>query len=289
MGVMLGFHGKVHAYITVPSTSYSLEVGVDKYLGVPDVSEGYIDYAVWACSKSEISFKEKSAAGAIIQITRSFSGTAIVELMATEKYVDTFGRTRARTYYKQYLITCIGGGGVPAENSEIILPEIISLSLGETKQFNILSGNCYNGAFTLTWKSQSTKNFAMYSVNYSTGALEIYGTMPGEGILNVKTASGDERDCKIVVTAPEIVANRRTETIAISDIKSLIANILPIVNASGVENVLVDTTDTGENGHMPNHIYNIQGVLIKRNATSCDIETLSPGLYIIGGKKVIVR
>jgi len=288
MGIMLGFQEKIHAYITVPSTSYSLEVGVDKYLSVPDAYDGYIDHAVWACSNSAIYFKEKDAAGAIINITRAYSGTAIIELLATEKYLDSYGRTRARTYYKQYLITCIGGGGGSSvEDSEIILPENISLNLGETKQFNILSGNCYNGAFSLKWKEWSPKRFAMYSVNWSTGAIEISGAMPGEGILNVKTANGNERDCKIVVTAPEIETNRRTEKVAISDIKSLIAHILPIAKASGIEDILVDFDE--KEIQRPNHIYNIQGVLFKENATQEDIQLLVPGIYIVGGKKIIVR
>lgn len=288
MGIMLGFQEKIHAYITVASTSYSLEVGVDKYLSVPNAYDGYIDHAVWACSNSAISFKEKDAAGAIIQITRAYSGTAIIELLATEKYLDSYGRTRARTYYKQYLITCIGGGGGSSTgDSEIILPENISLNLGETKQFNILSGNCYNGAFTLNWKKWSPERFAMYSVNYNTGAIEISGAMSGEGILNVKTAAGDERDCKIVVTAPEIVTNRRTEKVAVSDIKSLIANILPIAKTTRIEDVLIDFGEKGN--ERPNHIYNLQGVLFKENATPKDIQSLAPGFYIVGGKKIIVR
>lgn len=55
---------------------------------------------------------------------------------------------------------------------------------------------------------------------------------------------------------------------------------------SGVEDVIVD----GENSSVnPNDVYNMQGVCIKRNATQEDINALAPGLYIIGGKKMIVR
>ena len=35
-------------------------------------------------------------------------------------------------------------------------------------------------------------------------------------------------------------------------------------------------------------IYNLQGILIKRNATADDINSLHPGLYIIGGRKVFI-
>lgn len=287
IGIVLGFQEKIHAYITVASTSYNLAVGVDKYLNVPNAYDGYIDQTVWACNKAEIYFKEKKASGATIQITRSFSGTAIIELLSTEKYLDSYGRTRARTYYKQYLITCAGGGGTTPDNSEIILPENISLSVGETKHFNLLSGNCYNGALSLTWKESYPARFAMYGVNYNTNSIDIYGVMPGNGILKVKTVNGNELDCKIVVTATEIVSNRRTEKVAVADIKSLIANILPMITTSGVEDVYVnsDINEVPES----NHLYNIQGILLKRNATQEDIKSLMPGFYIVGGKKVIVK
>ena len=39
----------------------------------------------------------------------------------------------------------------------------------------------------------------------------------------------------------------------------------------------------------PNDIYNLQGVCLKRNASQADIDALSPGFYIVGGKKVLVK
>ena len=36
-------------------------------------------------------------------------------------------------------------------------------------------------------------------------------------------------------------------------------------------------------------IFNLQGVCLKRNATKEDIESLKPGLYIIGGNKVLIK
>lgn len=288
MGIMLGFQDKIHAYITVASTSYSLEVGVDKYLSVPNAYDGYIDHAVWTCSNSAISFKEKDAAGAIIQITRAYSGTAIIELLATEKYLDSYGRTRARTYYKQYLITCIGGGGGSSvEDSEIIFPESISLNVGESKRYKIFKDETV--PFATYWKKYtgSTASFVSISVDRNNGYIDIIGVMPGEGIFTINPTTGTKRDCKITVAATEITSNRRTEKVAVSDIKSLIANILPIAKTSGIEDVLVDFDEKGV--QRPNHIYNLQGVLIKENATPEDIQSLAPGFYIVGGKKIIVR
>lgn len=39
----------------------------------------------------------------------------------------------------------------------------------------------------------------------------------------------------------------------------------------------------------PVNIYNTQGICLKRNASREDINILTPGLYVVGGKKVIVR
>lgn len=233
---------KMYGYITVPSTTYSLEVGIDKYLSVPNACYGYIEHAVWSCSNLEIVFKEKSESGAIIQISDAFMGTAMVEVIATEKYLDRNGRTRALTYYKQYFIECAGGGS--NVKSEIILPTTINIEIGETKHFKILSGDCYSGAFNLEWKSQKPNYFATFEVNYLTGDIDISGAMEGEGVLTVKTNSGDERDCKIIVSAGEIEVNRRTEKSAIADIKSLISEILPHPFFTSNEGVSGDNYDT---------------------------------------------
>ncbi|MDE6286817.1 MAG: leucine-rich repeat protein [Muribaculaceae bacterium] len=39
----------------------------------------------------------------------------------------------------------------------------------------------------------------------------------------------------------------------------------------------------------PSHVYNLQGVRLKRDATQSDIDALPAGIYIIGGKKVYVK
>lgn len=39
----------------------------------------------------------------------------------------------------------------------------------------------------------------------------------------------------------------------------------------------------------PNDVYNMQGILLKRDASQDAIDALTPGFYIIGGKKVLVK
>ncbi len=284
LGIIFNSYSVCYAIIDLPSTSYELSVGVDKYLPVPDAYYGYIDHAVWACSQSGITFKQKDAAGAIIQITRKFSGTAIVEVLATEKYYDSLGYTRSETYYKQYLITCTGGSS--SEVSEIILPQTISLNLGETKSFKILSGDCYNGAFTITKKECEPSGCVSYSVNYKTGDILLSGMMVGECVLNIETANGDEMDCRIVVSAVGQTSGRRTEKEAILDIKLLTNRVLSLAYKTGINEVFSDDKEI----HVKdNNIYNIQGVLLKQNATEEDIRSLKPGVYIVKGRKIVVQ
>ena len=54
-----------------------------------------------------------------------------------------------------------------------------------------------------------------------------------------------------------------------------------IVNDSGIDNVSADGKDA------PANVYNLQGIEVKRDAT--DLGGLPSGLYIIGGKKVLVK
>lgn len=288
MSVLLGCYTSAEAYITLPSTSYTLEVGVDKYLAVPDASRGYIDHAVWACNNANISFKEKDAAGAIIYIARSFSGQAVIELLATEKYLDGYGHTRALTYYKQYIITCIGGGG-GGEVSEILLPENISLNLGETKQYKVISGNFDTAAYTFWWKESNPTNCVVISGNPFTCIIELTGAMAGNAILHIKTVAGDEMDCKITVTAPKVPSGRRTEEVAIADIKSLIGPVLSMADYSSIDKIIQDDPIVQPiDFSKPMDIYNLSGQKVHLN-----FNQLSKGVYILrqgnNVRKIIVK
>lgn len=53
-------------------------------------------------------------------------------------------------------------------------------------------------------------------------------------------------------------------------------------NLSGVESVTAESSDTVD-------VYNLQGILVKHNATKEDINSLPAGLYIAGGKKVMLK
>ena len=81
-------------------------------------------------------------------------------------------------------------------------------------------------------------------------------------------------ECKII--AETLYANCPVAEITVKDA------------TSGIEDIITDE-DENDGITRPNDIYNLQGICLKRNASEDDIKALTPGFYIIGGKKVIVR
>lgn len=58
--------------------------------------------------------------------------------------------------------------------------------------------------------------------------------------------------------------------------------------STGIEMVAINN-DGDELRFVSKDIYNLQGKCLKRNSTEDDINALAPGIYIIGGKKTVVR
>ena len=87
-------------------------------------------------------------------------------------------------------------------------------------------------------------------------------------------ADGAATECKIL--AETLYATCPVAEITIKDA------------TSGIEDIITDE-DENDVINRPNDIYNLQGICLKRNATEDDIKALRPGLYIIAGKKVIIR
>ena len=73
--------------------------------------------------------------------------------------------------------------------------------------------------------------------------------------------------------------------------ETLYADVVAKVTVNAVGSGIEDINDEVNEAEIarPDDIYNMQGVCIKLNATQSDIESLAPGLYIIGGKKVLVK
>lgn len=72
------------------------------------------------------------------------------------------------------------------------------------------------------------------------------------------------------------------------------ADYLSDYHTTGIDSIAEDMRGawddaTGLQTQKPSHVYNIQGMLIKRNATQADVDALPAGLYIVGGRKLLVR
>jgi len=108
-----------------------------------------------------------------------------------------------------------------------------------------------------------------------------YATVDNEGNVTllqqsaeVATYADTGSDCRIIAETLDADA-----PVAEATFKNIITGIDEIGNNPG----------TGAEASRPNDIINLQGICIKHNATDADIRALRPGLYIIAGKKVLVK
>ena len=58
-------------------------------LSVPNVSPGYVDKAIWACSNPAITFIDKSTTSATIKAVKPFENYATIELLYVQTLLST--------------------------------------------------------------------------------------------------------------------------------------------------------------------------------------------------------
>lgn len=190
--------------------TYVLDIGVEQYLPVPEVSVGYVDHAVWACESPCITFVGKEASGAIIKINSYFEKAVTVELLFVVKYVDNKGFTRQYTSIKYYNIQCKG-------TAPTIVPSVITMKVGETYQLTVSSVSSQS---SIQWESWDPTVARVNESGLVTARKEgvgiIFATVPGISspltcTINVKnpkltlnvnpTSSEIERGTNIFLTA----------------------------------------------------------------------------------------
>lgn len=200
------FPSLAHAYTTLPSSSYTLDVGETKFLPVPDVYTGYVDKTVWTCSSPYISFEKRDEAGAIISIVAPFSGTALIELLFVEKYYDDKGFTRANTYYKTFEITCRGGGGNVDPGSEgdgvtrlDNVPKEIEMEVGDQQTITPKPVGGKPSGYSFHWIEWEPAQFVSCHHNYNEGNISLTALMPGKGVLEISTREGISTRCNVTV------------------------------------------------------------------------------------------
>lgn len=200
ISIMLLISLPAFSYITVSSSSHSAKTGETIYLSVPNAQIGYVDHTTWACSSPYINFLNKDNIGAQIQITNTFEGTAIVELIFVEKYLDHNNRTRAITYYKEFKITC-------SSEKNINLTSI-SFAKIEVKIGDIVT------AEPIVKPSNATVNFTSITLDYQVAnvasiflfnnQVKVRAIAPGTASATVKTSNGKTAKIQVMVPRPVI-------------------------------------------------------------------------------------
>ena len=105
----------------------------------------------------------------------------------------------------------------------------------------------------------------------------LYGMTPIAANGTTFNATTVYNSCVLHVPAGTLAAYRQAE------VWKEFANIVDDLDpTSAITDVQYDNIGRGD-------IYNIRGILIKRNADSDDIRRLNPGIYIINGKKIMIK
>lgn len=109
--------------------------------------------------------------------------------------------------------------------------------------------------------------------------------------INLKAVAGYTfaSDLKIRIgdkTIPILdIKNPPKEECSIAEIDGNMAYIMVMMEdmpTAGIDDVSADTF-----GHVD--VYNLQGILVKRNISREDIKYLPTGIYIVAGKKILVK
>lgn len=218
------------AYITLPSSSYTMKVGETKFLSAPSASKGYIDHSVWSCSNSAISFVKKDAVGAEITVIRGFTGTATIELVSVEKYVDSYGRTQAITYYKEFKINCSTAGvvnptSISFPNTEIKIGDVVEITP------KVTPSNA-----TVTYKSYTPdrSGAAGIWVDFKSNTVKARGLVPGKSTCTIETTNGKTAIVAVTVLKPQIGTGTTDNNKLFNKVKlkEVIANMNKLVDAT---------------------------------------------------------
>ena len=218
------------AYITLPSSSYTMKVGETKFLSAPSASKGYIDHSVWSCSNSAISFVKKDAVGAEITVIRDFTGTATIELVSVEKYVDSYGRTQAITYYKEFKINCSTAGvvnptSISFPNTEIKIGDVVEITPKVTPS---------NAMVTYKSYTPDRSGAAGIWVDFKSNTVKARGLVPGKSACTIETTNGKTAIVAVTVLKPQIGTGTTDNNKLFNKVKlkEVIANMNKLVDAT---------------------------------------------------------
>ena len=153
---------------------------------------------------------------------------------------------------------------IPIEKLEVEGKATVALNPGETYKFDV----------TFTPANASLPYIFWRSTNPEFATVDNDGnvTLVGNGGESAQADGEVVTECRII--AETLYADGPVAEFTVQDY------------ASAIDDIVVDTPAAPER---PNDIYNLQGICLKRNASQEDVDALAPGLYIIGGKKMLVK
>ena len=146
--------------------------------------------------------------------------------------------------------------GNTGDDSDVITADGIVLDLHQTVELKVTVEPDVDVAPELTWRIADSSIASLVNGEDCYTA-KITGEKIGETTLTVSLTE----DPSVSVTTKVIVLDK-----------------------SGLGNLIFNDANGA-----PVDVYNMQGVCIVRNATLDDLKALSPGFYIIGGKKVLIK
>lgn len=147
--------------------------------------------------------------------------------------------------------------------------------------------------FDIQINTEKTPGHTVRMSQGSTGAYRIIGF----SLTGIPVATGDGQLFAVTIQAPESFDATST------DVEGSIKNINIAAGTSGepahyfpdITFPIEYSTETNVEKieqslpNLPADIFNLQGVCVKNDAMQSDIDDLAPGIYIIGGKKVMVK
>jgi len=149
----------------------------------------------------------------------------------------------------------------------LIEPTAVEID-GAAEYYNVKSGDTFKLTATVSPADVSLPYIFWRSTNPAFATVDYYGNVT----IHDSNAS-DNGGCEII--AETLYADAPVAKVAFKQ------------GESGIEDIVVDSDASEINCYTD--IYNMQGICLKRNASQDDVNALAPGLYIVGGKKVLVK
>lgn len=253
----------LEAYTLDPADGESIESLANVTLTFPDCTQG-LQYPFDNLSNIKLNVKKSDG-------SEEESGTVGCSYDQDKTVTLSFAQLyEPLTEPGEYTVTIPTGtfyeaGNPNATNTDItatytisqskVLAESISLDIAEKM---IVEGQQFKLTATVLPENTTDKTVLWSSTDTDVA------TVDQEGNVTVLTTG----TCRIVATT--------------ADGSNLEASCKLTAVTSGVESVLTD-----ENGRYD--VYGLNGVLVKGNATADEVRALPAGVYIVGGKKVIVK